>query len=89
MLRFMTEQGKEVFFIVLGVHNYKPWVDIVEAPWPNASCVKILPEYYDGKYPVRCAAAMLSSIHSVEHRTISVGYKDAQGHNLELNIVIG
>ncbi|CAG9993946.1 unnamed protein product [Clonostachys byssicola] len=93
MLRFMTEQGKEIFFVTLGVHNWKPWVDITEAPWPNASCVKILPEYYDAKYPVRCAARdsqrASHSIHTAEHRTISAEYKVAEGHNLELNIVIG
>ncbi|CAH0044323.1 unnamed protein product [Clonostachys solani] len=93
MLRFTTEQGKEAFFIALGVHNYKPWVDVVTGLVHNVTCVKSLPEYYDSKYPVRCAARdaqrTSQSVHSVDHRTISVEYKVAEGHNLELNVVVG
>ncbi|VUC29836.1 unnamed protein product [Clonostachys rosea] len=93
MLRFTTEQGKEAFWIVLGVHNYKPWVDIVTGLANNSTCVKSLPEYYDSKFPTRCAAREAQrtshSALSVDHRTISVEYKVKEGHNLELNIIIG
>uniref|UniRef100_A0A8H7KE33 Lectin n=1 Tax=Bionectria ochroleuca TaxID=29856 RepID=A0A8H7KE33_BIOOC len=93
MLRFMTEQGTEAFFIALGVHNYRPWVDIVTGLANNVTCVRALPEYYDSKHSVRCASREAQrtsqSILNIDHRTISVEYKVAEGHNLELNIVIG
>ncbi|KAM5349657.1 hypothetical protein ACJ41O_006162 [Fusarium nematophilum] len=93
MLRFMTEEGREAFYIALGVHNYKPWVDIVTGLGNDITCVKALPEYYNDTHRERCqsreAQRTNQSILNIDRRTISVNYKVAEGHNLELDIVIG
>ncbi|KAI5463645.1 lectin [Mariannaea sp. PMI_226] len=93
MVRFMTEQGKEAFFIAMGVHNYKPWLDIITGLADDITCVKALPEYYNNTNPERCrsreAQRTSESILNIDRRTIAASYKVAEGHNLELNIVLG
>ncbi|KAJ2912846.1 hypothetical protein MD484_g7563, partial [Candolleomyces efflorescens] len=93
MLRFMTEQGKEAFFIALGVHNYKPWVDIVTGLANDVTCVRALPEYYSSTANDRTRAREAQrtkwSIMNIDGRTITTNYKGAEGRDLELNIVIG
>ena len=93
MLRFMTEQGKEAFFIAFGVHNYKPWVDIITGLADEVTCVKALPEYYNDTNPPRAksreAQRTSQSILNIDNRTIAAKYKVADGKNLELDIVIG
>jgi hypothetical protein len=93
MLRFMTEHGKEAFFIALGVHNYKRWVDIVTGLADDVTCVKALPEYYNDTNPVRVqsreAQRTSQSITNMYGRNISANYSVAEGNNLDLNIIIG
>nr|BAB63922.1 fruit body lectin [Pleurotus cornucopiae] len=92
MLRFMTEQGKEAFFIAMGVHNYKRWVDIVTGLADDVTCVRALPEYYDDKSErarSREAQRITQSVLNIDRRNISATYSVAEGNNLELNIVIG
>nr|BAB63923.1 fruit body lectin [Pleurotus cornucopiae] len=92
MLRFMTEQGKEAFFIAMGVHNYKRWVDIVTGLANDVTCVRALPEYYGDKAEraqSREAQRITQSVLNIDRRNISATYSVAEGNNLELNIVIG
>ena len=44
-LRFVSETG-DAFMVVIGVHNYKPWVDVADNLKTNQTCVSLLPEYY-------------------------------------------
>ncbi|KAG2066144.1 lectin 3a [Suillus decipiens] len=44
-LRFRNGSGEE-FLVVLGVHNYKRWCDIVTDLAPGDTAMKIQPEYY-------------------------------------------
>ncbi|RSL91432.1 hypothetical protein CEP52_014255 [Fusarium oligoseptatum] len=91
MLRFKTEQGKEAFFIVMGVHNYKPWVDTVTGLADDVTCVKALPEYYGNasdRTRSRESQRTSQSILNIDRRTIATEYKVSQGNDLELNIII-
>ncbi|KAI2612205.1 lectin [Hypoxylon fragiforme] len=93
MLRFRTEQGKEAFFVAMGVHNYKPWVDVVTGLANDVTCVSALPEYYNDVNPVRCKAREAQrtsqTILNADHRKISANYCVTEGKELQLNIVIG
>ncbi|RGP73868.1 fruit body lectin [Fusarium sporotrichioides] len=92
MLRFKTEENKEAFFVVLGVHNYKPWVDIVTGLGEDITCVKALPEYYgdaSDRTKAREAQRAEHKIQNIDRRIINTKYKVKEGNNLELDIIIG
>ncbi|RVD85967.1 uncharacterized protein DFL_004266 [Arthrobotrys flagrans] len=93
ILRFQTEEGKEAFFVAFGVHNYKPWLDIITGLADDVTGVRALPEYYNDSNPERVksreAQRTSQSILNIDHRTISARYKVSEGHNLELNIILG
>ncbi|KAM0544359.1 hypothetical protein ACHAPJ_011895 [Fusarium lateritium] len=92
MLRFKTEQGKEAFFVALGVHNYKPWVDTVTGLADEVTCVKALPEYYgqaSDRTRSRESQRTEQTILNIDRRNISTKYKVHEGNNLELDIIIG
>ncbi|KAK7450569.1 hypothetical protein VKT23_012878 [Stygiomarasmius scandens] len=93
MLRFMTEQGKEAFFIAMGVHNSKRWVDIVTGLANDVTCVRALPEYYNDTNPTRVqsreAQRTEQTILNVDRRNIGAKYSVTEGNNLELNIILG
>ncbi|KAH7251534.1 Cytolysin/lectin [Fusarium tricinctum] len=92
MLRFKTEQGKEAFFVALGVHNYKPWVDTVTGLSDEVTCVKALPEYYGNasdRTRSRESQRTEQTILNIDRRNISTKYKVKEGNNLELDIIIG
>jgi len=46
-LRFKNA-AQEEFLVVLGIHNYKRWCDIVTDLAPGDTCMKIQPDYYSG-----------------------------------------
>jgi len=93
MLRFMTEEGKEAFFVAMGVHNYKPWLDVVTGLADDITVVRVLNEYYDGNNPPRVAAReshrQTASILNIDNRNISAEYTDNEGNDLKLVIIIG
>ncbi|KAF6743564.1 fruit body lectin [Ephemerocybe angulata] len=93
MLRFMTEGGKEAFFVAMGVHNYKRWVDVITGLADDITCVKAMHEYYDNSNPPRAQAREAQrteiSILNLQSRTIAAKYSVAEGNNLVLDIVIG
>ncbi|KAG2366745.1 lectin [Suillus spraguei] len=49
-VRFRNGSGEE-FLVVLGVHNYKRWCDIVTDLAPGDTAMKIQPEYYQEGNP--------------------------------------
>ncbi|EKJ69238.1 hypothetical protein NXS19_012742 [Fusarium pseudograminearum] len=92
MLRFKTEQNKEGFFVAMGVHNYKPWVDTVTGLGDDITCVKALPEYYGNasdRTRSRESQRTEQTILNIDRRNISTHYKVKEGNNLELDITIG
>ncbi|KAI1050816.1 hypothetical protein LB507_009376 [Fusarium sp. FIESC RH6] len=92
MLRFKTEQNKEAFFVAMGVHNYKPWVDTITGLGDDITCVKALPEYYGSaseRTRSRESQRTEQTILNIDRRNISTNYKVKEGNNLELDIIIG
>ncbi|KAF4430547.1 hypothetical protein F53441_13951 [Fusarium austroafricanum] len=92
MLRFKTEEGKEAFFVAMGVHNYKPWVDTVTGLADNVTCGKALPEYYgesSERTRSRESQRTEQTILNIDRRNISTKYRVHNGQNLELDIIIG
>ncbi|KAI0145770.1 fruit body lectin [Hypoxylon sp. NC0597] len=93
MLRFVSEGGKEAFWVVVGIHGDVRWVDIVTNLTGGDTCVKSLPEYYNGTKPDRVAAreAQRDSWAATNDngRRISAKYVNPDGPNFELDIVIG
>lgn len=93
ILRFKTEQGKEAFFVALGVHNCKPWVDIITGLANDITGVRALPEYYNGTNPdrehSREAQRTNQEVLNADRRKIGARYAVSDGKDLELHIIIG
>ncbi|OTA80812.1 hypothetical protein M434DRAFT_86025 [Hypoxylon sp. CO27-5] len=93
MLRFVSEGGEEAFWVVAGIHKSVRWVDIVTNIIREDTCVKSLPEYYNGTKPERVAAREAQreswAATNSEGRRISAKYTNPDGPNFDLNIVIG
>ncbi len=96
-LRFVADTG-ENFIVTLGVHNYKPWGDIVTKLDPATQTgVKITPEYYEkewggteNKDRVAVRWKTLSSYDVTrDGRKYSFKYTVTEGNNLKVNVVIG
>lgn len=89
MLRFQTEEKKEIFSVVFGVHNYKPWTHVQTGLASNQTCGVLLPEYYSGGKFSHVDIATPSKVHDSEHRTITSEFRVYSGNNLDANIIIG
>lgn len=93
ILRFRTEDGREAFFVAVGVHNWKPWVDIVTNLEDHDTGVKCLPEYYVGDKVerVRAREAQRGEWKATNNkgRVIKARFRGTEGHELELDIIIG
>ncbi|KAK6071019.1 L-lactate dehydrogenase (FMN-dependent dehydrogenase) [Seiridium cupressi] len=93
LLRFKTEQGKEAFFVAMGVHNYKPWIDIITGLANDVTGVRALSEYYNGTHAERErsreAQSTSQEILNADHRKIGARFAVSDGKNLELHIIVG
>ena len=95
-LRFVADTG-ENFIVTLGVHNYKPWGDIVTKLSNDQTGVKINPEYYEKEYGGTQNADRVAvrwknlSTYEVtrDGRKYSFTFVVASGNALKVNIVIG
>ncbi|KAI1410101.1 fruit body lectin [Hypoxylon sp. FL1857] len=93
MLRFVAADGAEPFWVAVGVHNSVRWVDIVTNLTGEDTCVKSLPDYYNNGNPERVKAREAQRVKwtatNASGRRISAEYSVSDGHDLELNVVIG
>ncbi|KAM7213977.1 Fungal fruit body lectin [Rhypophila decipiens] len=96
-LRFVAGTG-ENFIVTLGVHNYKPWGDIVTKLDPASQTgVVITPQYYESEWggsPVQARVdARWKTLSSYEvtrdGRKYAFKYTVTDGNHLKVNIVIG
>jgi hypothetical protein len=95
-LRFVADTN-ESFIVTLGVHNYKPWGDIVTKLDPSQTGVVITPEYYEKEWGgtqrqerVDVRWKTLSSYEvSRDGRKYSFKYTVTDGNNLKVKIVVG
>ncbi|OAA48834.1 Sea anemone cytolysin [Beauveria brongniartii RCEF 3172] len=93
ILRFIADTGSEAFVVVCGVHNYKPWVDIVTNLNKDMTGVSILPEYYNDQDPARVKAREAQrdkySVKNSAGRTIEANMDTIKEHGYILRLVIG
>lgn len=91
-LRLATNTG-ENFIVTLGVHNYRPWGDIVTDLRMDTTAVVIHPQYYSDDYPDRVAARWAQrtyySARNSRGRSISFYYVVEEGNRLIAHINIG
>ncbi|KAF5986352.1 hypothetical protein FCOIX_1629 [Fusarium coicis] len=92
LLRFKNEEGKEAFSVAVGVHMYKPWLDIITGLADNITGAQSLPEYYGDptdKTKRREARLTEQSVLNIDRRNITAKYRVKEGENLELDVIIG
>ncbi|KAM3475025.1 hypothetical protein MY8738_007610 [Beauveria namnaoensis] len=93
ILRFLADVGNEIFVIAVGVHNNKPWCDIVANLTQGNTGVAILAEYYNDQDPARVKAREAQrskwSAKNDKGRTIEASFRSTEGHELNLDITIG
>ncbi|PHH71788.1 hypothetical protein CDD82_6336 [Ophiocordyceps australis] len=94
-IRFVADTG-ENFIVAIGVHNYKPWGDIVTKLDTNQTGVKLLPEYYETEWGgtqkkerVDVRWKTLSSYEVTrDGRKYAFKFTVTEGKNLKVNIII-
>ena len=90
-LRFVSDTD-ENFIATLGVHNYKPWCDIVTNLSPDQTGVIITPQYYSNQHldreRQREKQLTAYSVKNAKGHQFSIQYTIADGNNLNCNIVI-
>lgn len=90
IVRFVS--GGENFAVVLGVHNYARWCDIVTDIPSTTTATTLQPLYYGSGTPQSAQREKQSSsctATSKNGRPINVTYTVASGNALKANIVIG
>jgi hypothetical protein len=91
-IRFVSDTD-ENFIATLGVHNYKPWCDIVTNLSPDQTGVIITPQYYSDQHAdrerQREKQLTAYSVKNAKDRQFSIQYVVADGNNLKCNIIIG
>ncbi|GLB42678.1 hypothetical protein LshimejAT787_1201270 [Lyophyllum shimeji] len=63
MMRFLDTATGEVFAVLVGVHNWKPWCDVVTDLTTKDTCMEIHPSYYAGGK--RSGIALVESMEKV------------------------
>lgn len=91
MLRYQNETGGEPFTVVMGVHNYKPWVHILPDVAPSETCVVLLPQYYAGGKHSGVPVVPTCTVQNSAKRslTATVEPKGSEGHEYSLDLIIG
>jgi len=87
MMRFLDTATGEVFAILVGVHNYKPWCDIVTDLTTKDTCMEIQPTYYAGGK--RSGITLVESMNktSASGKKISLAIK-TEGQKLSVVVMI-
>ncbi|PPQ89856.1 hypothetical protein CVT25_004736 [Psilocybe cyanescens] len=91
IVRFASDSG-ENFAVVLGVHNYARWCDIVTDIPTTQTATTLQPLYYaanSAQSAQREKQLAACSATAKNGRTVNVSYTVATGNNLKANIVIG
>ncbi|OJA08914.1 hypothetical protein AZE42_07364 [Rhizopogon vesiculosus] len=89
-LRFRNGAGEE-FLVLLGVHNYKRWCDVVTDLAPADTGVKIQPDYYSDSNPrYQMLWKQLAEIQmkSTKGTTVNVKYVKDEGNALVVHLTI-
>ncbi|KIJ24171.1 hypothetical protein M422DRAFT_217261 [Sphaerobolus stellatus SS14] len=90
-LRFDDSVNDEHFFVLIGVHNYKRWCDIVTDE-EDSDLTKLLSQYYDDNYPhrtgVRWKQRSKASATTDNGTKIKVKFTKDDGHDLKVELTI-
>jgi len=89
-MRFKNGAGEQ-FLVLLGVHNYKRWCDIVTDIAPGDTGMKLHPDYYvDGTASYAMLWRQLDQIEktSTKGTKVHVKYVQAEGNSLVVHIII-
>ncbi|RWA08697.1 hypothetical protein EKO27_g6400 [Xylaria grammica] len=89
MLRYQNDAGEEPFTVVMGVHNYKPWVHIIPDVPRNETCVVLLPQYYAGGKYSGVPIVPTCTVNNSAQRSLTATFDGTEGHDYKLDIFIG
>ncbi|KAG2411507.1 hypothetical protein HFD88_009063 [Aspergillus terreus] len=81
MLRFKSSSG-DIFSVVLGIHNYKPWCDVQVKLRDEDTTATMLPEYYSGGKFSNRASPELKNVDVNENRGLNLVFETTEGHEL-------
>ncbi|KAA1476918.1 lectin [Dentipellis sp. KUC8613] len=90
-LRFVNAAGN-YFIVALGVHNYKPWLDIAINLGPSDTCVKTHPEWYtEGTERAKARWSQWNKVDRKDAKSenLSTYITKEADHQYWVNIVIG
>jgi hypothetical protein len=89
-LRFTNGVGEQ-FLVLLGIHNYKRWCDIVTDLEPEDTGMKIQPGYYletNPRYAMLWKQLDQIEKKSAKGTTVDVKYVEAEGNSLVVHLTI-
>ncbi|EIN09377.1 lectin XCL [Punctularia strigosozonata HHB-11173 SS5] len=89
-LLFQSDTGERIF-VVLGVHNYARWCDVVTGLVGHDTALVLLPQYYGGgsRAFMREKTLPVYGVTSAKGRRTEVKYSVYDGHELKADIIIG
>ena len=88
----LQSNTNESYVVTLGIHNNKPWGDIVTNLTDDQTACVITPEYYDSAHPdrekQRTSQLTVYEVANLKGRTCSYEYTVTEGKELAVRIVI-
>ncbi|KAI1197739.1 fruit body lectin [Nemania serpens] len=89
MLRLQADDGREPFTVVIGVHNYAPWVHVLPDVLPSETTVVLLPQYYAGGKHSGVPIVPACEVQNSAGRKLAAAFRSTEGQTFSLDIVIG
>ncbi|KAH9946702.1 lectin [Amylocystis lapponica] len=89
-IRLVSSDRTEVIFVAVGVHNYKPWCDIVpDLSLAADTSLKVHPQYYGPeRSAIREEQAVLIERTSAKGRKLTVEYTSQDKNVLRVHVTI-
>lgn len=91
-LRFFSEDTEEHFLVVVGVHNYRRWTDIVPDLAIGETGAWVNPHYYGGgprAHGTWEQTLTTHEAHNARGRRLAVTWTAGEGNDLKANICVG
>ncbi|KAH9946726.1 lectin [Amylocystis lapponica] len=88
-IRLISSDRSEVIFVAVGIHNYKPWCDIVPDLTIEDTSLKVHPQYYGPeRSAIREEQAVLIERTSATGRKLTVRYTAQDKNVFRVQILI-
>ncbi|KAL4895049.1 fungal fruit body lectin [Aspergillus ambiguus] len=81
MLRLKSSCG-DIFTVVVGIHNYRPWCDVQVNLKDDDTAVKMLPEYYNGGRLSGQDHGGLLNVVTGHGRAVGLVFEKTDGHEV-------